>query len=99
MGEPHHSFRKDSRPCKALSAISECADSASVVIRNFMSSDNGLLMVAVVLWVVVRTPRRGWIFMCQVLQRAGITQKLLLSQALQERQSEVDLGRSTAELP
>lgn len=99
MGEPHHSFRKDSRPCKALSANSECADSASVVIRNFMSSDNGLLMVAVVLWVVVRTPRRGWICMCQVLQRAGITQKLLLSQASQERQSEVDLGRSTAELP
>lgn len=59
--EPPHSFRKDSCHCKALSAISECADSVSVVICNFMLSDNGLLMVAVVLCIAVRTPRRGYV--------------------------------------
>lgn len=59
VGEPHHSFEKDSCPSKALSAISEREDVISVVMLNSVSSDNSLLMVAEVLWVVVRAPRRG----------------------------------------
>lgn len=58
-GEPHQCLKKDSCPSRALSAMSEGAESSCVVIPNCMASHNGLLMVVMALWVVVRAPRRA----------------------------------------